>query len=162
MKDCITLNATRKSIDMILERFNGNNYVQCMKCGSIKADAKELLKTLVIITEEAFKYEDELFYMEDADDSEIGIYDSDGQLSAYSDYFSDLLYSMVTVGFPEKCYEGSVLYDRFIKENQQRLMPELNKFFEDAVLIDAHQVILKVNDFCGCPMSLFRDEGEDD
>ena len=52
MEDCLKISVTKEIINGILVRYKSKDVVQCVKCGSVKLDAKELAKTLYAIGQE--------------------------------------------------------------------------------------------------------------
>jgi|GEM_PF-6250141 len=130
MEDCLKLKATKEVIVGILIRHKGKDFVQCLKCGSIKSDAKELAKTLYSIEEETADSDEEF-------------------LSSLGETCGDLLRKIIDIGIPERCYRDSEFCTKWSIENQERLISELNDF-EDEVFIKSHDVVLSVNDVCEC------------
>lgn len=130
MEDYLKLRTAKEVIDGILVRHKGKNFFQCLKCGSINSDAKELARTLYVIEMEAFDSEDESF-------------------QALGESCSDLLRQIIVIGMPEECYRDSVFCTKWSNENNERCLPELDDF-EDEVFIKSRDVLLKVDDVCGC------------
>lgn len=130
MEDCLRLVTTKEAIKEILSKHEGKNYFQCEKCLSIKSDAKELARTLYAIT--------------------VTSIDSGNDLSEeVSDQCNELLHEIIVIGMPEECYRDTEFCTKWVQENDERSMPELNDF-EDEVFIKSHDVILKVDSACGC------------
>ena len=130
MEDCLKLEATKEIIEEILARHKGKDYFQCGNCCSIKSDAKELARTLYVIAQASIGSDDESV-------EEIG------------EQCSDLLGQMIEIGYPEECFSDSELFTRWINENEERCLPEIDGF-EYEVFIKSRDVVLKVTDVCGC------------
>lgn len=131
MEDYIKLRTTREALDGILARHKGKDFAQCGKCGSMKSNTKELVKTLTIIESEGLDSEDELF-------------------QGMGEFCGDLLRRVIEVGLPEECYRNSEFCIKWLKENDKRNLPELSHNFGDEVFIKSQDVVLKVDDKCGC------------
>jgi len=140
MKDYIELSTTKEEIDEILLRHKGKNFYQCAKCGSIKSDAKELARTLYIIEKETADFEEE----EDDDDG-------DELFQELRESYRRLLRDIIMIGVPEECYGNPEYYTKWRNENDKRCLPELNDF-DGEVFIESDDVVLKVDDVCGCRM----------
>ena len=130
MADYLKLRTTKEIIDGILIRHKGKNFFQCLKCGGIRTDAKELARTLYIIEMEASDSGNESF-------EELG------------ESCSDLLREIIVIGMPEECYRDPEFCTKWNNENSERCLPELNGF-ECEVFIKSDEVVLKVDDVCGC------------
>lgn len=130
MRDCVRLIATKELIKEILKIHKGKSYFQCGKCSSIKSDAKELARTLHIIAQASIGSEDEAL-------EEIG------------EQCSDLLNQIIVIGMPDECHSNSSFYNKWRNENDERHLPEINDF-EDEVFIESDNVVLAVDDACGC------------
>lgn len=137
MKDYIELSTTKEEIDEIMLRHKGKNFFQCAKCGSIKSDAKELARTLYIIEKETADSEEE------EDDDEL--------FQELSESCRGLLREIIVIGVPEECYGNPEYYTKWRNENDKRCLPELNDF-DGEVFIESDDVVLKVDDVCGCRM----------
>ncbi len=133
MEDCLKLRSTKEVIEKILARHKGTNYFQCGKCYSIKSDAKELARTLYVIAQASIGSDDESI-------EEIG------------EKCDDLLSQIIEIGMPEECYNNADICTKWVNENAERYLPELDDYIDGDVYIKSHDVVLKVDDVCGCLM----------
>ena len=131
MEDCLKLDTTKKDIEEILARHKGKNYFQCGNCCSIKSDAKELAQTLYAIAQASIDSEDE-------------------SLEIFGEECNNLLGQIIVIGMPEECYTNNEFYTKWIKENGERYLPEIDDYIDGDVFIKSHDVTLKVDDACGC------------
>ncbi len=125
------LEATEEIIKEILARHDGKHYSQCLKCGSINSDAKELIKTLCIIRNEAALSEDE-------------------HLDELNDYCDALLKEMIEVGAPDFRRDNE-FFNEWFKERESRFSQELSDDFGDTVHFkNIQNIVLKTDDKCDC------------
>ena len=129
MEDCLKLKTTKNIVEEILARHEGKNFFQCGKCCSIKSDAKELASTLYIITQASI--------------------DSKGDfIEGIGECCSDLLHQIILIGMPEACYADSKFYAKWLTQNEERLLPELDNHWNDIVFVRSRDVVLKIDDQC--------------
>ncbi|MFH1726876.1 MAG: hypothetical protein ABIA04_00470 [Pseudomonadota bacterium] len=151
IKDCITTITNRKTIDKILSYHKCNNYFQCLKCGSIKSDSKDLARTLYPFAQKAFEYYDK----------EEGDYDEEYEAFKEECYY--LLTSLLFWLWPEDGLRDNDILFKWFEENEPYLMHEFDMGFEyEDVYIASKEVIVKTSDDCGCSLSLFQEEDDDD
>ena len=131
MENCLQLRATKDVVEKILAKHRGKNYFQCGNCYSIKSDAKELARTLYAIARTSIDSEDE-------------------SLEMLKEECSNLLGQIIVIGMPEECYTNYEFYTKWIKENGERYLPELDDYIDGDVFIKSHDVILKADSDCGC------------
>ena len=137
MEQYLYIKTTKEIIDGILARHKGKDFFQCLKCGSINSESKDLARTLYAIETEVLGREDE-------------------SLQDLGESCGDLLRQMIVIGIPEECYGNSDRISKWYKENDYRRVPELDDF-EDEVFIKAHNVVLKVDDNCDCNKKVIKD-----
>ena len=133
MEDCLKLTTTKEVIKKILSEHDGRNYFQCGKCCSIKSDAKELAHTLYVIVQ--------------------ALKDSKGDfVEEVGEECNALLYQIIVIGMPEECYSDSEFCTKWVRENNERYLPELDDYIEGDAYIKSRDIILKVDDGCECLM----------
>lgn len=130
MENSLKLRVTKEVVEGILAKHTGKDFVQCLNCGSIISDAKELARTLYGISQETFDSEEEVLI-------EMG------------ELCSELLRQIIVIGMPEECYGDSEFCTKWLNENDGRSLPELSGF-EYEVYVEFLNVVLKVNDSCEC------------
>jgi len=127
----LKIDATKEIIEEILSRHEGKHYSQCLKCGSINSDAKEFIKTLCVIRNEAASPEDE-------------------ELEERREYYDALLTEMIEVGAPDFRRDNE-FYNEWCKERESRYSQELSDEFCDTVHFkDIQDIVLKTDAKCDC------------
>lgn len=135
MDNSLKLVATKEVVEGILAKHTGKDFVRCLNCGSIMSDAVELANTLYGISQEALDSEKE-------------------GLVEISESCSDLLGEIMTTDkfvadMPEDYDINTDFCVNRLNENDEMSLPELSEF-EYVVYAIRQEVLLKVNDSCGC------------
>jgi len=122
MANLLEIDANLNDIERLLAVHHGTDYAQCLKCGSIKSDSKEILETILLI---------------------IGKSESLSE----DDVLEEIKAEMISFS-RDLCADDREFSDWFCK-HQDLYLPQLNDY-DDFVFLKARDIVLRSTQSCNC------------